>query len=554
MANKEQENSEESSYAGRWVARVRGRIVAQGGTPAAARRAAHGTRPKDKAAISFMHPDPPIQLPPLTNKIASIAGDQAVYMVGGAVRDALQGEVLHDLDFAVRQDAIGLARRVARELKADFYVLEQAFDTARVIVAGPAGTRDVLDFAAFRGSDIVADLEARDFTINAMALDLHERTIIDPLHGAGDLRGRLIRACAAGALQDDPIRILRAVRLAAALEFKIDPATRAAMKQSASRLSTTSPERQRDELFKMLGGRRPAAAFRALEILGVLTHVLPELGALKRVKQPAPHVHDVWEHTLSVMRHLEELLDLVLLDAKPDRAGGMLSSLFTLGLGRFRAQFKEHFTRSLNPDRTARSLLLFAALFHDVAKPTTKSIDGRGRIRFLGHEVAGADLCSDRCRRFNLSNDETARIRKTVENHLRFTFLAIRMATESEPPSRRAIYRFFRAAGDTGVELVLLGLADLRGGRGHTLTEQAWSAWVSVARSLLENLWERPGEVVAPPRLLDGTALMRELTLEQGPVVGRLLEATREAQAVGEVSTRAEALGFAHLWMKDQPG
>ncbi|MFH1183787.1 MAG: HD domain-containing protein, partial [Chloroflexota bacterium] len=470
-------------------------------------------------------------------------------LVGGGVRDALLGVVSHDFDLAVPAQAISLARRAADALGGDFYVLDESFDAARVIVTDASGFRDVLDFASFRGHDISADLEGRDFTINAMALNLKTRTTLDPLHGAADLRAKLIRACSAAAMQDDPIRILRAVRLAAALDFRIEQSTREAMKAAADLLPTTSAERQRDELFRILGGHRPDAGVRALEVLGVLRLLLPELTQLKGVEQPAPHVHDAWGHTLSVMRHLAQILDL-LLEGKVDDANGIHAGLLTLGVGRYREHFGQHFLKSLNHDRTLRALLEFAALYHDVGKTSARSVDADGQIHSFGHEHHGAEIAVRRAKEFNLSNSEVARLEAIIENHLRFFFMASRMEAEGEPPSRRAIYRFFRDAGDSGVDLILLGLADLRGTRDHVLTERSWSTWVDVARVLLENLWEKPEEAVAPPRLIDGNELMRAHALRPGPIVGMLLEAIREAQAMGEVATRDEALQFGRAWLK----
>jgi hypothetical protein len=152
-----------------------------------------------------------------------------------------------------------------------------------------------------------------------------------------------------------------------------------------------------------------------------------------------------------------------------------------------------------------------------------------------------------------VSNDEVERARLVVGNHMRFHFHAARMQAEGRSPSRRAIYRLFRDAGAAGVDLVLLGLADLRGVRGPTLGQETWQAALDVARIFLENYWERPHETIDPPRLLDGNQLMTELRLEPGPALGRLLEAVREAQASGKVADRGQALDFARTWLEENP-
>ncbi len=493
----------------------------------------------------------PISYSPLIDKVRDILPDQEMYLVGGAVRDMLLNRLSPDLDFALPANGISLARHVANALKADFMVLDNERDTGRVIVTEAEGARTFLDFATYRGNNLEEDLHARDFTINAIAFDLHSGTIIDPLNGASDLRTKLIRTCSSTSLQDDPIRILRAIRQAAAFEFKIELETRKAMKEAAHLLPQVSPERQRDELFKMLEGPKPDASMRALELLKVFPYFLPELSALKGVEQSAPHTLDVWEHTLSVLSHLESILSALKPEYNADKTNDLFTGLLTLRIGRFREQFAKHFAASLNTDRSVRAALFFAALYHDAQKPATRSVETTGRIRFFDHDVQGAQVAAERGRAFNLSKDEIERIRTIIANHMRFHFFTSRLEGERKGPSRKAIYRFFRDSGEAGVDLVLLGLADLRGTRGTTLTQETWAAALDVARILLENYWEKPEETIAPPRLLDGNELMKELSLEPGRIIGQLLEAIREGQATGKVASREQALELAREQLRN---
>jgi tRNA nucleotidyltransferase/poly(A) polymerase len=544
------ENSQaaESPYAGRWVARLRGRIIAQGGTPEQALQAAQVSRHKERPEIAYM--PVPLAYSPLIDRVRETLPDQEIYLVGGAVRDLLIGWTSHDLDFAVPANGVRLARQVANALGADFMVLDSERDTGRVILSEANDARTFLDFATYRGRSLDEDLRARDFTMNAIAFDVHAQTLHDPLNGASDLRAGLIRACSPTSLSDDPVRILRAVRQAAGFEFKIEMETRQAMKQSAGLLPNVSPERLRDELFKMLEGPRPDASLRALGLLGVFPYLLPELPALKGVLQPAPHIYDVWEHTLSVLGHLEHILVALSPGYRADDTNDLFTGLLTLRIGRFREQFARHFAESLNTDRSVRAALFFAALYHDVQKPATRSVDESLRIRFFDHDIKGAEVAADRGRGFNLSNDEVQRIRTIIQHHMRFHFFTNRLEADGQEPSRKAIYRFFRDTGRAGVDLVLLGLADLRGMRGATLTQETWTAALGVARILLENYWEKPQETVAPPRMLDGNELMSELGLQPGRIVGQLLEAIREGQATGRVASREEAIELAREHLK----
>jgi poly(A) polymerase len=545
-------DNEGQYYAGRWVARVRGKVVAQGPTRDEAYNNARASRPKERLELVFMSP---IFDDPLLKSVRELLPpDQPVYLVGGAVRDSLLGRATHDLDFAVPVGAMKLARRIADKLPGAFFPLDEKTDTARVIVQREDGARDMLDFASFRGADLAADLRGRDFTINAMAIDVRSGEALDPLCGAQDLREKRIRACAETSLSDDPLRILRAVRQAAAFGFTIQPETRKLMKTAVPLLPRVSAERQRDELFKILEGPRPDASIRALELLGVLPVLLPELSALKAVEQSAPHVYDVWAHTLAALRHLEGILAALAPEYDADQGKGnadLFNGLLVLRLGRYRQQIGEHLGATLNADRSARALLFFAALYHDVSKPQTKTVEEGGRIRFLGHDEQGAKVVVQRGAALHLSNDELERLKLIIRNHMRIHFHTGRKAGGKDP-SRRAIYRFFRDSGATGVDLVLLALADFRATYDHTLAQDDWIACLDVCRLFMEAWYEKADEIVAPPQLLNGDALIAELKMLPGPEIGRLLEAIKEEQVMEHFSTREEALAFARGWLASE--
>jgi putative nucleotidyltransferase with HDIG domain len=535
---------DEKSYAGRRVARLRGRVIAQGGTPEQASRAAQ-SRYKETPEIIFMPTNFPLTFPPILDSVrAAIPDGLTVYLVGGAVRDALLGRSIHDLDFVLEKDAIKIARRVANTLNADFYPLDPERDTGRVILTNADGSRTLMDFAAYRGKDLEADILGRDFTLNAIALNLSDYTVHDPLGGAMDLKEKRLRACAPSAFSDDPVRILRGVRLAANFGFHILPDTRNAMKAAAGLVGDISPERTRDELFRLLDGLQPAVCLRALDLLGALEKIFPELSALKGVAQPAPHVHDVWEHSLATVSHLEGILASLAADYHSDTASDLINGLLVLRIGRYRQQISETFTSPLTADRSLRSLLFLAALFHDVAKPQTKT-DEEGQLRFWDHDQQGAEIAADRGHVLAMSNEETTRLETIIRNHMRILFHINRLVREGKPPSRRAIYRFFRNTGPAGVDICLLALADLQATYEQTLPQETWAAALDVVRTMLENWFEKPAESIAPTPLINGDDLKRELNLHPGKIIGELLETLREAQAMGEVSSREQALELA---------
>ena len=229
-----------------------------------------------------------------------------IYLVGGAVRDLLLGrEAVVDLDFAVPDDGLKVARKVADMLGASFYPLDIERKTGRVVYDVPAKgniERFYLDFATFRGPNLEADLADRDFTINAIALSLNPAlTLIDPLGGQQDLERRLIKVVSDNSFRRDPIRVIRAVRQAVDFGFTIAVDTQLLLSRAAALLPLISPERQRDELMKLLNTSRPGYAINLLHRLKALPYIVPEAAAMADVPQSPPHHLDVFQHTTAAM-------------------------------------------------------------------------------------------------------------------------------------------------------------------------------------------------------------------------------------------------------------
>jgi putative nucleotidyltransferase with HDIG domain len=291
---------------------------------------------------------------------------------------------------------------------------------------------------------------------------------------------------------------------------------------------------------------------RALDILGALPFILPELTELKGVEQPPPHIADVWQHTLDVLNKLHRILDVLNLQYNPDKAANINMGLVAIRLGRYRQQLSKHLDISLNVDRPIRPLLFLAALYHDISKPQTRKVDDQGRIRFLGHDQMGAEIITNRARLLKLSNPEINRLYVIVRHHLRPSLLG----NLERAPSRRAIYRFFRDTGEAGVDICLLSLADVLATYGTTLPQNVWNKHLDIIRILLEAWWEHPEERVSPPIVLNGDDLITRFNLAPGPRIGQLLEAVREAQVTGQIKSREEAFLFVkkYLTQKDESG
>ncbi len=478
---------------------------------------------------------------------SNIPADLPIYLVGGAVRDAMLGRKVRDLDFAMPAAALQSARRVANELQAAYYPLDTERETGRVVLTSPEGQRSYLDFATFRGPDLEADLRARDFTVNAMAVDLNApQSLIDPLGGAAHLRARQLHACKQSAFLDDPIRITRGVRLAVELNFRLHPDTLAIIRKAISGLTHVSAERVRDELVRMFEGVPVGSCLQALDVLGLIPYLLPELSALRGLEQPPPHINDAWRHTLDAINKLSALLNVLAVNYDPDSAANLITGQVSLRLGRYRQLISDHLAKEICVGRSGRGLLFLAALYHDVGKAQARQEDETGRVRFLEHEVLGADLLALRGRELHLGNPEIGRLYTIVRHHMR----PILLANTGKLPSSRAIYRFYRDVGEAGVDICLLSLADVWATYGPDLSQDIWHQQVEVVRSLLEGWWERQDDIVRPPALLNGDELMAGLSIKPGPLVGKLLEIIREAQVEGIVTDRQGALDLARIYLE----
>jgi len=479
---------------------------------------------------------PPDKLRPLLDALARLARDAGVeaYVVGGTVRDALLGRPTRDIDLAVGGDALAWARRVADALGGHFVVLDDLQAVARVVLEEPAGV-DV-DVAALQGT-LDQDMRRRDFTVDALAVQLGAADVIDVCRGLADLHARVVRMNAPDVFDADPLRLLRAARIASELEFEVHPATASAVRARAPRVVDAAAERRRDELARVLALADVGPALRLLDDLGLLAALLPELIAGKGVSQPEQfHAYDVFEHNVRCVG----AMDAMLAAARPDDArAALLWDGLWRSFGWCEGPLRAYLAEELSEDRPRSALLKLAALLHDVAKPETRSVEPEGRVRFFGHSEAGAETAKRIMRRLRFSTKETEFVVKLVAEHLR----PVQLAQVGEAPTRRALYRFYRALGEAAPAVLLLALADAAAARGPELTKAAWSGQVMYMNSLLVRSVQEEG-IVEPPRLLTGHDVMAALGVPEGPLVGRLLEALREAQAAGEVRTREEALAF----------
>jgi tRNA nucleotidyltransferase/poly(A) polymerase len=478
----------------------------------------------------------------LVREVAQARKTPAI-LVGGAVRDALLDMPAHDFDFAVqgKDNTISLARAVANRLGGAFYIMDDERGTARVILGAEADRPEplILDFAVCRGNTWTDDLLARDFSINAIALDLASGQIMDPAHGRADLSNRLIRQVTPHAISDDPVRALRAIRLARALSSTLETATVTAIHAAAASLHRPSPERVRDEVMKTLAHARASRAVRQWDELGLLAQIFPEIEPMRTCEQSPPHHFKVLEHTFVVLDYLDEIIaNLQYIDSAPAWLEGLRIS------PSHRQALASQLSAVTTNERLRSAVFRLAALLHDAAKPATRSVDDKGSIHFYQHEEAGAELAAARANALKLSSDEVDQVRVTVRHHMRPNQMSREAIKQSSRPTPRAIYRFMRSTGQCAPEIALFCIADGMGKAGAATPLADAQRRASIASLLIERYYEQFSAAAAPKPLITGKDVIT-LGVKPGPEIGRILDAVREAQMVGEISTSEEALALA---------
>jgi putative nucleotidyltransferase with HDIG domain len=477
-------------------------------------------------------------------------------VAGGFVRDVLLLRAMRDIDVSVSGDPLELAPRLAEAIGASHFPLDSERRHVRLLVRDPDV---VVDLLPLRGK-AEDDLRLRDFTVDAMGVELPELAsgsgqVLDPTGGLRDLHAGVLRLVSGQALVDDPLRMLRGVRLAAQLGFGLEAETERLIREGAATIGEAAVDRQRDELLLIMATDRAAPALRLMDSLGLLAPVLPELDVTRGVEQPKEHHRDVFGHLIEAVA----ALDWILADDEftsqagsddPDMRAELRAAQRELwGALGWWEQSRTWWAEELSPGVPRKAVVKLCALLHDIGKPQTKSVEPSGRIRFFGHSELGAEMAARLLRRMRFPTRIVRHVSTMIEEHLRPVLIAV-----GRTPSRRAIFRFFRDAGEAGIDTVIMSLADHVATVGPRFSAEGWRRHVAVVNYMLRRHLEAPAPPASPSRLLDGDDIMRELGLEPGRTIGELLRVVREAHEEGDISTREEALALARAHLERSGG
>ncbi|SCX79501.1 CCA tRNA nucleotidyltransferase [Alkaliphilus peptidifermentans] len=448
--------------------------------------------------------------------------DIVIYLVGGSIRDILLNKNNMDLDFVINQDPRAFTEKVASEIGGTFIQLNEIHKTCRIVMQSDY----ILDFSKMKGDKIEEDLYNRDFTINAMAYDIQNEwpliveKIIDPYNGKLDMKNRNIKHLHEGTFKDDPIRMLRAVRFMAQLEYDIDDTTKALIDVNASAIKAIAGERITNELFKILEVSKSYFYLSYMDkYLHLLNKIFPELEEMKEIGECKYHVVDSWTHSIYTVKVVESFI----------YAKGYFED-------HIREAYEKHSAEVIAADRTRLQLIKLGALFHDVGKPSAKKIDANGRVRFRGHEITGAEIIKKYAEELRLSTKEKDILTKYVSLHM----LPL-VSYKNNDVSSKALYEMFNKMGRETLDILLIALADIIATRKLLNPHEEMAIFKVHIEYIANNYLTRYRTVEDISNIITGNDIIKSLQLQEGVIIGEIMEDIKKAIFFGKIAPTKEA-------------
>ena len=450
-----------------------------------------------------------------------------LYLVGGTVRDLMLGKSISDVDFVMSDDVINFSKGFGEIINARVIIFNKEPDTARIIINHG---ESYMDFSKMRGANIIEDLMSRDLTINSMALDFDRLVkakdiiLIDPCNGSYDLENRRINFTSESSIMNDPIRLLRAYRFSALLDFLITDNAKSMIHDYRTLIKTVSGERVRDELFKILSVNNSVYYIKEMDSVGLLEEIFPEIAPMKGMTQNDYHHLDVWGHSVLTMENFEN-------EPIPDI------------LSNYQEYIEDYLDYEFVKGRSRKVLLKLASLLHDVGKPSTKTIDINGRVRFFDHHIVGAENAVNILSRLKLSKKENAFICNVIRNHMYPLLMLMSKQKHAPRQIKRMIRRYINNVGSLWLPIILISYADMRATRGIRSKSSDIDGMLDLIGMIANTFFNE----IYPslPVMVTGEDIMREFNLPSGPIIGEILEKIRSAQIDEIIKTPSEAMELA---------
>jgi poly(A) polymerase len=466
------------------------------------------------------------QLNKLIKKINDLSKDFDIYVVGGFSRDLLLKRRPNDIDLAVSRNALKYSKKIADAFKSNLITLNDTSKTYRIKLKDDIVTN--IDISLFNGKTIEQDLQNRDFTVNATAFNLKnsenfkKHIILSDRNTLRDLKSKTINTVSSESFKTDPLRMLRAFRFSAELNFKISKKTFEQITKNARLIHQSASERIKNEFFRVLSIKNSAVLIKDMVNCGLLSEIFAEIKKMKKARRKHYyHPGGLLQHSFETVESTENILN------------------------NFKKYFPENYidmqkhfddNDAFSESVTRKSLLKLAALFHDSAKPETAKFEN-GKMRFLGHAELGAGKVKEIMFSLKSGKNDIETAVFLVSNHMRPSTL-----TRNNIVTKKAALKFFRDIGDNTPDLLVLSMSDWHSYKKlKVFSSKELKIQEKSVRELLKYYYELKNAEPLP-KIIDGNIIMKKFNLTPGPWIGELLNFIAEAQLEGKIFNTNEAL------------
>ena len=437
------------------------------------------------------------------------------YLVGGSVRDALMGKSFVDRDIAIK-GAEAFSKKLAEEFNATFIVLDPEYKIYRLVLEDKINYLDISEIQGGINATIEEDLVRRDFTMNAIAINLANGEIIDPFNGEKDIENKIIRHIKDSNFEEDPLRILRAFRFSATTGFDLSEEVKACINKYKHLLFNPAKERINYELMKLFGGCHCSKTLLKMDEFGILEELFPQVKEMKQVPPNTHHHLDLFHHVIETVRNIEELYQCATTEEKAH-----LDSVDFGGFPRI-------------------NHIKLAGFLHDIGKFSTWTIEeDTGRHRFIKHDAVGAKMCVPYLRDIKFSKKQIEYISLMIKNHIYPSNVII-----APDLSEKVMMRYLRKMETNVIDNIILAKADRLSAQGEAITKEIVQENLEGLDKLLQFYLDKRDSLKPLPKLLDGIEIMEIKGIKQGAELGKIINELKEAQINGDVLTREDAIEF----------
>ncbi|PKO06834.1 MAG: hypothetical protein CVU41_04235 [Chloroflexi bacterium HGW-Chloroflexi-3] len=464
----------------------------------------------------------------------NLNSDNKVYMVGGVVRDILMNRPVHDIDLSFCGNVRDFAKRVADYLDASFFMLNVKFQTARIIYKSQSGKKRWIDIVATRENNILEDLTYRDFTVNAIAIDLQDRSkIIDPLNGAKDLKKKCLQICRPDSLENDPVRILRAIRLAVQFDWEISSTTINAIKYSAFKLPDVSSERKRDELFRIFDLPNSYTAIRILAHLNLLEYCFPGFNNGKNQE-----LNFLLDHAIASIQKFSQFDQLIIGTYSPEGASDFRQGELVMRLGRFRDPLAAYFQSIIHQDRSLKSLIISSVLYYAIIQNSPKTQNERNIVDQKPDKLD--KLVKRAAKELVLSSAE----KKWMYDFYEGIGMFERIIQQDTNLTPELTFLFFNRSKFSGVAACLISLTNTLVRGEFRQNDTDWHKSLELCRYFLNAYFYHYNEWINPPIFINGHDVMKILKIHDGKEIGWWINQLKLETINGNIKNHKDATKF----------